>query len=175
MRKKIEEIDSLTKTKKEYEFISSLLKDDGIKKIIIRNYLPMINTIIKKYLNILELNYSFMFDENFSPVIKMYGRDVCEYNSLSEGEMARLNFILLFVFREFSKIRSSLDTNLLFIDEIGDSTLDSSGIFSLNSILSIHKNISIFIISHYPENYSAITEKTYTFSKENMFTNMRIS
>jgi DNA repair exonuclease SbcCD ATPase subunit len=175
MAEKGSEIGALEKKKREFEYISALLKDDGIKKVITRNYLPLINSIIKTYLSILELNYSFMFDENFSPVIKMYGKDPCEYNSLSEGEMARLNFILLFVFREFSKIRSSLVTNLLFIDEVGDSTLDSSGIHCLNSILSMQKGTSIFIISHYPENYMSITEKTYTFSKQNMFTSIQAS
>ena len=126
-----------------------LLKDNGIKTVIIRNYLPLINQLINKYLSALNFNIAFQLDEAFNETIKSRGRDAFQYGSFSEGEKLRIDLALLFAWREVAKLKSSVSTNLLILDEIFDSSLDSTGIEDFLGILNaLDDNTNAFVISH---------------------------
>lgn len=129
--------------------VQDLLKDSGIKTVVIRNYLPLINQLINKYLNSLNFYINFQLDENFIETIKSRGRDEFAYGSFSEGEKLRIDLALLFTWREIAKVKSSVATNLLILDEIFDSSLDGSGIEDFLGILnSLDNNCNAFVISH---------------------------
>jgi DNA repair exonuclease SbcCD ATPase subunit len=129
--------------------VQDLLKDSGIKTVVIRNYLPLINQLINKYLNSLNFYINFQLDENFIETIKSRGRDEFAYGSFSEGEKLRIDLALLFTWREIAKVKSSVATNLLILDEIFDSSLDSTGIEDFLGILnSLDNNCNAFVISH---------------------------
>lgn len=154
---------------KSYETILGILKDDGVKSIIIKNYLGIINALIAKYLNIIGFNVSFTFDSNFNETIKSRGRDVFEYNCFSEGERLRIDYCLLFTFRELAHLRSTVNCNLLIIDE-QDGRLDADGSASVNTLLDSMKDNNIIIISQYPDFYEDIVTRQILMKKQNHFT-----
>jgi DNA repair exonuclease SbcCD ATPase subunit len=126
-----------------------LLKDGGIKARIIKQYIPVINKLINKYLSIMELPVGFELDENFDETIKSRFRDVFSYASFSEGEKQKLDLAILFTWRAIAKMRNSSNANLLIMDEIFDSSLDVNGIEQLATIIqSISGDSNVFIISH---------------------------
>lgn len=128
---------------------SILLKDGGIKAKIIKQYIPVINKLINKYLSIMELPVGFELNENFEETIKSRFRDVFSYDSFSEGEKQKLDLAILFTWRAIAKMRNSSNTNLLIMDEIFDSSLDVNGVEQLLSIIGgISGENNIFIISH---------------------------
>lgn len=165
-------LESINKKLSSYNIIFNLLKDDGIKTVIIKNYLGIINTLIKKYLNIIGYNVSFSFDANFNETIKSRGRDTFEYNCFSEGERLRIDFCLLFTFRELAKLRATVNTNLLIIDE-QDGRLDSEGVSSINNLLS-SMNGNLIIISQYSDIYDDIATRHIIMDKEQHFTTARV-
>ena len=129
--------------------VQELLKDSGIKTIIIRNYLPLINQLINKYLSALNFYINFQLDESFNETIKSRGRDAFQYASFSEGEKLRIDLALLFTWREVARLKSSVATNLLVLDEIFDSSLDSTGVEDFLGILnSLGDDTHAFVISH---------------------------
>ena len=129
--------------------VQELLRDTGIKTVIIRNYLPLINQLINKYLSALNFYINFELDEAFNETIKSRGRDAFQYGSFSEGEKLRIDLALLFTWREVAKLKSSVATNLLVLDEIFDSSLDSTGIEDFLGILnSLGDDTHAFVISH---------------------------
>jgi len=129
--------------------VQELLKDSGIKTIIIRNYLPLINQLINKYLSALNFYINFELDEAFNETIKSRGRDAFQYGSFSEGEKLRIDLALLFTWREVARLKSSVATNLLVLDEIFDSSLDSSGVEDFLGILNtLGDDTHAFVISH---------------------------
>ena len=129
--------------------VQELLKDSGIKTIIIRNYLPLINQLINKYLSALNFYINFQLDEAFNETIKSRGRDAFQYGSFSEGEKLRIDLALLFTWREVAKLKSSVATNLLVLDEIFDSSLDYTGVEDFLGILnSLGDDTHAFVISH---------------------------
>ena len=129
--------------------VQELLKDSGIKTVIIRNYLPLINQLINKYLAALNFYINFELDEAFNETIKSRGRDAFQYGSFSEGEKLRIDLALLFTWREVAKLKSSVATNLLVLDEIFDSSLDSTGVEDFLGILnSLGDDTHAFVISH---------------------------
>lgn len=129
--------------------VQGLLKDTGIKTVVIKNYLPLINQLINKYLSALNFYINFELDENFNETIKSRGRDEFAYGSFSEGEKLRIDLALLFTWREIAKVKSSVATNLLILDEIFDSSLDSTGIEDFLGILnSLGTDANAFVISH---------------------------
>ena len=129
--------------------VQELLKDSGIKTIIIRNYLPLINQLINKYLSALNFYINFQLDEAFNETIKSRGRDAFQYGSFSEGEKLRIDLALLFTWREVARLKSSVATNLLVLDEIFDSSLDSTGVEDFLGILnSLGDDTHAFVISH---------------------------
>lgn len=134
--------------KEQYDVASSLLKDGGIKAKIIKQYVPIINKLINKYLASMEFFVQFELDENFNERIKSRFRDVFTYDSFSEGEKARLDLALIFTWRSVAKLRNSISTNLLIFDEVFDGSLDSDGVQYLLNILNEQSQTNVFVISH---------------------------
>jgi len=148
--KRIQETVSETKEEKDCLLTASqLLKDTGIKTRIIKKYLPTMNKLINDYLDKMEFSTSFMLNENFEEVIKSRYRDEFSYESFSEGEKARIDIALLLTWRSIAKLKNSVDTNLLILDEIFDGSLDQSGNSDLSWILqTFDDKTNVFVISH---------------------------
>jgi DNA repair exonuclease SbcCD ATPase subunit len=128
---------------------SAMLKDGGIKTKIVNQYIPIINKLINKYLSDFDLFVEFHLDEQFNEVIKSRHRDLFSYASFSEGEKQRINLSILFAWRAVAKLRNSLNTNLLILDEIADGAVDADGLDNLQKVLNtFDSNTSIFVISH---------------------------
>ena len=126
-----------------------LLKDGGIKTKIVNQYVPVINKLINKYLSEFDLFVEFNLDEQFNEVIKSRYRDEFTYASFSEGEKSRINLAILFTWRAIAKMRNSLSTNLLILDEVFDGSLDSDAADNLNKILNqLSQDNNVFVISH---------------------------
>ena len=129
--------------------ITELLKDTGIKTKIIKQYLPVINSLTNKYLQVLDFFVSFHLDDTFKESIKSRHRDEFSYDSFSEGEKQRIDLALLFTWRQVAKMKNSVSTNLLILDETFDSSLDVEGVDNLTSILdTLGDDTNVFIISH---------------------------
>ena len=158
----------LLEDKHNQEICKMLLKDDGIKAKIIKQYLPVINSLINKYLDKMGANYSFNLDEQFSEVIKSRYRDTFSYASFSEGEKSRIDVALMLTWREIAKIKNSVATNLLILDEIGDSSMDGEGTDVLWEILNDMTDTNIFVISHKTSNVDKFTSHI-EFVKEGNF------
>ncbi len=141
-----------TDSKKECDVLNvatSLLKDSGIKTRIIKTYLPTMNKLINQFLQSMDFYVNFTLDENFEETIKSRYRDVFTYESFSEGEKARIDIALLLTWRSIAKLKNSVDTNLLILDEIFDGSLDQSGTSDLGWILrNFDDNTNVFVISH---------------------------
>ena len=141
--------EELLKDKEILDSAALMLKDTGIKSRIIKQYIPIINKNINKYLHILELPVGFELDECFTETIKSRFRDEFSYASFSEGEKARVNLALMFAWREIGKIRNSTSTNLMIMDEVLDSSTDEDGIENLMKIFNLFgDSTNIFVISH---------------------------
>lgn len=135
--------------KEQYEIASSLLKDGGIKARIIKQYVPIINKLVNKYLASMEFFVQFELDENFNEKIKSRFRDEFTYDSFSEGEKMRIDLALLFTWRAVAKLRNSISTNLLILDEVFDSSLDTTGTDEfLKIITQLNQDTNVFVISH---------------------------
>lgn len=164
--KAIDKDEKITEYKKELEDLSflynelveeknvlsaagTLLKDTGIKAKIIKQYIPIINKLINKYLSSMDFFVSFELDENFNETIKSRHRDDFTYSSFSEGEKQKIDLALLFTWRAIAKLRNSISTNLLIMDEVFDSSLDQNSTeYLLNIIREVAKDSNIIIISH---------------------------
>lgn len=132
-----------------YSVASNLLKDTGIKTRIIKRYLPVMNKHINQYLQQMDFFVNFALSESFEETIKSRYRDDFSYSSFSEGEKSRIDIALMLTWRAIAKLKNSVDTNLLVLDEIFDSSLDSTGTDELSYILrNFTKDVNLFIISH---------------------------
>ena len=144
-----EKQENLSNQKQLYEIANALLKDSGIKTRIIKQYLPIMNKLINKYLASMDFFVSFNLDENFNEKIKSRHRDEFTYDSYSEGEKMRIDLALLFTWRTIAKMKNSVNTNLLILDEVFDSSLDANG---TDEFLAIINNLqgkqNVFVISH---------------------------
>lgn len=150
--------------------VSAMLKDGGIKTSIIRQYVPVMNKLINKYLGEFELFVDFQLDENFNEVIKSRFRDEFSYMSFSEGEKMRINLAILLTWRAVSKLRNSVSTNLLIFDEIFDGSLDNMGVESLIQVLNnLTVGDNIFVISHKGDALIDKFENTLRFEKVKNF------
>ncbi len=148
---------------------SQLLKDNGIKTRIIKTYLPAMNQLINQYLQRMDFYVNFTLDENFEEIIKSRYRDVFSYDSFSEGEKSRIDIALLLTWRSIAKLKNSVDTNLLILDEIFDSSLDQQGGMDLSWILrNFDDNSNVYVISH-RENLDGKFDRTITAVKEKNF------
>src|SRR6056300_593422 len=153
---------------------SELLKDTGIKTKIIKQYLPVINNLTNQYLQILDFFVHFDLDESFTETIRSRHRDSFSYDSFSEGEKQRIDLALLFTWRQVAKMKNSVATNLLILDETFDSSLDDDGVDNLMKILhSLGEDSNIFVISHKSELEDAAFQKKIQFVKEKNFSKMK--
>jgi DNA repair exonuclease SbcCD ATPase subunit len=125
-----------------------LLKDTGIKTKIIKQYLPIINKLVNKYLASLDFFVNFNLDESFKETIKSRHRDEFSYASFSEGEKQRIDMALMLTWRAVAKLKNSTNTNLLILDEVFDSSLDTNGTDYLMTILQMLEDVNLFVISH---------------------------
>ena len=140
------------KTRDNYDTVTTMLRDTGIKSTIIKKYLPIMNQLINRYLKELDFYVSFELDENFMETIKSRFRDEFTYASFSEGEKMRIDLALLFTWRTIAKMKNSANTNLLILDEIFDSSLDTSGTDDFLKILhTVSDKTNVFVISHKTE------------------------
>lgn len=147
-----------------------LLKDSGIKSTIIKQYIPVINALVNKYLEVLDLFVSFELDENFEESIKAKQRDDRKYDSFSEGEKQRIDLALLFAWREIATMNNSMDCNILVMDEIFDKSLDSDGIDNaLNILATIDARTNVFVISHRGEALEVNFDRHIQVSKVNNY------
>jgi DNA repair exonuclease SbcCD ATPase subunit len=145
----MEKQEKLSAQKLLYETAYVLLKDTGIKTRIIKQYLPIMNQLINKYLASMDFFVSFNLDEKFEENIKSRHRDEFTYDSFSEGEKMRIDLALLFTWRTIAKMKNSVNTNLLILDEVFDSSLDANGTDEFLKILNhLTGNQNVFIISH---------------------------
>jgi len=160
---------SAKKDKDTLTVASQLLKDNGIKSRIIRRYLPVMNRVIGDYLRKMDFYVNFTLDENFEETIKSRFRDIFSYESFSEGEKARIDLALLLTWRSIAKLKNSVDTNLLILDEIFDGSLDQNGTSELGWILrNFDENTNVFVISH-KESLEGKFDRTIKFEKVKNF------
>lgn len=152
------------------QVIIEMLKDTGIKTKVIKQYLPVMNKLINQYLQILDFFVSFHLNETFEETIKSRHRDDFSYASFSEGEKQRINLALLFTWRQVAKMKNSVSTNLLILDETFDSSLDSDGVDNLLKILqTLDDNTSVFVISHKTDILDGKFKNKIEFTKEKNF------
>ena len=165
--------DELFKDRQVLEVTSELLKDNGIKTRIIRQYVPIMNKLINKYLASMDFFVNFELNENFEETIKSRFRDEFSYHNFSEGEKARLDIALLFTWRAIAKLRNSASTNLLVMDEIFDSSLDTNGGEELLKIITtLADNSNVFVISHKTDQMIDKFERVIKFSKTKGFSHI---
>lgn len=153
-----------------YNIASVLLKDNGIKSQIIRQYIPIINKLINKYLDQLEFFCQFNIDENFQESIKSGYRDEFSYDSFSQGEKMRIDLSLMFTWREIARVRNSAAVNLLILDEVMDSSLDTTGTDEFIKIIQqLADNNNVFVISHKQDQIIDRFNRVITFQKVKNF------
>ena len=140
--------DQIMDQKKYVDILREVLSDKGARGHIIKKYIPIINNLINQYLQSMDFFISFHLDEEFNETVKSRHRDTFNYNSFSEGEKLRIDLALLFTWRTIAKMKNSVNTNLLILDEIFDSSLDQQGTDDFFKIVNKIKNENIFIISH---------------------------
>jgi DNA repair exonuclease SbcCD ATPase subunit len=162
--------ESLATEKQYYEFAGSLLKDTGIKTKIIKQYLPIMNKLINKYLAAMDFFVNFNINENFEETIKSRHRDEFSYANFSEGEKMRIDLALLFTWRQIAKLKNSTNTNLLILDEVFDSSLDGVGTEEfLKLIHEMGNDTNIFVISHKGDQLFDKFRSIIKFEKKNNF------
>ncbi len=156
------------------QIIAELLKDTGIKTKIIKQYLPVINKLVNQYLQVLDFFVSFDLDESFKETIRSRHRDDFSYDSFSEGEKQRIDLALLFTWRQIAKMKNSVSTNLLVLDETFDSSLDYDGIENLFKILhTLPDDSNIFIISHKGDILDGKFDSKMEFYKDKNFSKIK--
>ena len=132
-----------------YDFAYSLLKDDGVKTKIIKKYLPFINQQVNRYLQLMDFYINFQLDEEFNETVQSPIHEDFSYSSFSEGENLRINLAILFAWREVARVKNSVNTNLLIMDEVFDSALDGAGTDDFLKIIRyVIKGANVFVISH---------------------------
>ena len=158
------------KTRDDYDVVSNMLRDTGIKSVIIKKYLPVMNQLVNRYLKELDFYVSFDLNENFEETIKSRFRDEFTYSSFSEGEKMRIDLALLFTWRTIAKMKNSANTNLLILDEIFDSSLDGQGTDDFLKILhTVSDNTNVFVISHKTESLQDKFASTLQVEKKQNF------
>jgi DNA repair exonuclease SbcCD ATPase subunit len=163
----------LSKQKVVFDTAAHLLKDTGIKTRIIKQYVPVMNKLINKYLASMDFFVNFELDEQFNETIKSRFRDEFSYASFSEGEKMRIDLALMFTWRAIAKLRNSASTNLLIMDEVFDSSLDSSGTEEFLKILeTLSGDTNTFIISHKGDQLFDRFQSVIKFEKHSNFSRM---
>ncbi len=173
IRKNTEDKQKLLEERTYIDTAINLLKDGGIKTKIIKQYLPIINKMINKYLLQMGFFVNFNIDENFEESIKSRYRDDFSYQSFSEGEKMKIDLAILFAWRAVAKMKNSVNTNLLLLDEIFDSSLDSNGTDEFLKIMwSLSGDSNIFVISHKQDQLIEKFQKVIRFDKVKNFSRM---
>ena len=164
------ECGKVSETLDEFQVVGSLLRDSGIKRQIIKRYIPIFNNLINKYLHNMDFFVNFTLDEEFNEVLKSRFRDEFSYSSFSEGEKQKIDLALLFTWREVARMKNSAATNLLILDEVFDSSLDASATSELLGILGgLGKKTNLFVISHKGDILLEKFKKILRFEKVNDF------
>lgn len=149
LQKAFENLSSKREELVHYDFAYSLLKDDGVKTKIIKKYLPFINQQINRYLQMMDFYINFKLDEEFNETVESPIHEKFSYASFSEGEKMRIDLALLFTWREVARVKNSVNTNLLIMDEVFDSSLDGFGTEEFLKIIRfVIKKANVFVISH---------------------------
>lgn len=159
----------VTEQKHYYDVCATMLKDGGIKTLVIKQYLPVINKLVNKYLGMFDFFVSFELDESFNEVIRSRHRDDFSYQNFSEGEKQRIDLSLMMCWRSVAKLKNSAATNLLICDEILDSSLNQDGKDCLLRIFDELKDTNLFVISHNPDSYFDKFRSNIRFVKENNY------
>ena len=161
---------SLTEDRELYSVVSLMLKDGGIKTKIVRQYIPIMNKLINKYLAAMDFFVQFELDDNFNETIKSRFRDDFSYASFSEGEKARIDLALLLTWRAVSRLRNSVSTNLLIMDEVFDGSLDAEGTNNLLDIMTeLTYDTNLIVISHKSEQMQDKFDRHLRIAKEKNF------
>jgi len=159
-----------------FEIAQLLLRDEGIKSRIIKQYVPIMNKLINKYLASLEFYVGFELDENFDETIKSRFRDVFKYENFSQGEKMRIDLALLFTWRAVARMKNSVNTNLLILDEVFDSSLDEAGTDDFLRLLNtLSEKTNAFIISHKGDQLYDKFEEVIRFEKHKNFSRIQVS
>jgi len=146
-----DDLSSRKDTVKYHAFAYGLLKDGGVKSKIIKKYLPLINQQVNRYLQMMDFYINFTLDEEFNETVQSPIHDNFSYASFSEGEKMRIDLALLFTWREVARYKNSVNTNLLIMDEVFDSSLDGYGTEEFLKIIRfVVKDANVFVISHKP-------------------------
>ena len=173
LQEKLYSLDLTSKKLKEelfyYDVAKNLLQDTGIKTKIVKQYLPIMNKLINTYLSSMDFFVNFNIDENFSETIKSRYRDDFTYANFSEGEKMRIDLALLFTWRAIAKMKNSTNTNLLILDEIFDSSLDTDGTDAFLKILGTFDKENVFVISHKQDMLFDKFRNTIKFEKSRNF------
>ena len=156
-----------------YDIVSQLLKDGGIKSKIIKQYVPVINKLVNKYLAAMDFFVNFTIDEEFKESIKSRHRDDFSYENFSEGEKKRIDLALLFTWRAVAKLKNSVNTNLLIFDEVFDGSLDVNGTEEFMKLINmLNENTNIFVITHKTDQMVDKFKHTIRFNKVKNFSQM---
>lgn len=169
--KKKTELSELESELSRLKMAESMLKDSGIKSKIIKEYLPIINQLINKYLNALDFFVNFTLDENFKETVKSRHRDIFSYENFSEGQKFRINISILLAWRELAKLKNSANTNLLILDEVFDSSLDAEGADAFIKLLDIISSdkTHVIVISHRGDNLTDKFDRLFQATLKNDF------
>lgn len=167
-----EQITKLREDKFYVDVARNLLMDTGIKTKIINKYLPIMNKLINGYLTSMDFYVNFTLDNNFNETIKSRHRDEFSYSSFSEGEKMRIDLALLFTWRAVAKMKNSTNTNLLILDEIFDSSLDTTGTDDFLKILHTFADQNVFVISHKGDTMFDKFRSVIKFEKQRNFSKL---
>ena len=167
------ELQKITEEKSYVDTVREILSEKGAKTRIIKKYLPIMNTLINQYLQEMDFFVNFNLDEEFNETIKSRFRDTFNYNNFSEGEKLRIDLALLFTWRQIAKMKNSTNTNVLILDEIFDSSLDSQGTDDFFKILKTLSKENVFIISHKGDILFDKFTNIIKFEKINNFTRLQ--
>ena len=171
----LEEKTSIEEQKQIEDVSKTLLADTGIKTEIIHQYLPIINKLINKYLQAMDFFVHFELDEDFNETIRSRYRDEFTYDSFSEGEKLRIDLAILFTWRQIAKMKNSVNTNLLLLDEIFDSSMDTSGTDLFLQVLNeIGEGTNVFVISHKGDQLFDKFRSVLKFVKKNDFSSIQL-
>jgi|TARA_R110000851_G_scaffold89795_2_gene195927 DNA repair exonuclease SbcCD ATPase subunit len=170
---KRKDVEEFTDVREIYDVATKLLRDTGIKSRIVKQYIPVMNKLINKYLAAMDFFVQFELDENFNENIKSRFRDEFTYASFSEGEKMRIDLSLLFTWRAIAKLKNSASTNLLILDEIFDSSLDAQGTDEFLKIINdLTLDTNVFIISHKTDQLIDKFSNVVRFEKHQNFSRM---
>ena len=167
-----ERVKAMLEEKHNQEIAAHLLKDTGIKTRIIKQYIPIINKLVNKYLASMDFFVNFNLDESFKETIKSRHRDDFSYASFSEGEKQRIDMALMLTWRTIAKLKNSTSTNILILDEVFDSSLDNNGTEDLMKLLNMLEATNLFVISHKGDILQDKFADVIKFEKHNNFSKM---